>query len=108
MPDLRRLVLSSCAMLGDAGLAHLRDLQSLRQLHLDGCHGVTSKGIASIDGLQLEELSLRGCDHLDDAVVELLAKMHSLRYLDLRDCLNITAPALARLRKANPDCQVRP
>jgi hypothetical protein len=89
-------------------LRHLLGLRALRQLHLDGCHGVTVKGVKQLDSLLLHELTLKGCAGIDDAAVKVLAEMPSLRYLDLRDCPNVTASALVRLRLANPECLVRP
>jgi hypothetical protein len=60
-PALERLKLTTCKAVGDAGLGHVAKLTTLRELDLDHCTGVTSKGLVKLADLKgLERLYLRG------------------------------------------------
>jgi hypothetical protein len=48
LTSLRRLSLTDCVGLTDAGLVHVATLTSLEWLFLDGCVGVTDAGMAAL------------------------------------------------------------
>lgn len=58
---MTRLDLTNGKEIGDAGLGHLAKLGTLRELRLDHCTNVTSKGLVKVADLEgLERLYLRG------------------------------------------------
>ncbi len=66
-------------------------LNSVTDLDLSGCWGITDVGLISIDQLtNLISLSLRACTDISDAGLAFLAKLINLRNLDLSGCRFIT------------------
>ena len=66
----------------DAGLEHVKDLKSLRELDLWGCD-VADAGLEHLKGLtRLEHLDL-GFTNITDAGLEHLQRLTNLQYLDL-------------------------
>jgi internalin A len=76
------LNLNQCPSISDAGVAHLKDVPTLRRLALGGTK-VTDAGLKTIGGLtQLDELYLSG-DAITDAGVAHLAKLTKLKKLSV-------------------------
>jgi hypothetical protein len=120
--------------LTDAGMAHLKNLQGLRELKVDAVlQNVTGAGLANLAGLtNLEDLSfyfcqgLQGdsvaplqnlarlkklrftrCDNLDDAGVEYLKGLTNLEDVFIDHCSKVTAKGEATLRKALPRAKIK-
>ncbi|MCK4283191.1 MAG: hypothetical protein KAX44_02655, partial [Candidatus Brocadiae bacterium] len=59
----------------DAGLAYLKDLGQLRELHLTHCFRITDAGLAHLEDLgQLRRLAIFGCWRITDAGVQRIRK----------------------------------
>lgn len=56
---LEALHLGYCNKLTDDGLFHLRELR-LSELSVEGCRGVTQRGIVALNGSQLQRINVRG------------------------------------------------
>src|SRR4051794_15682145 len=67
----------------------------------------TGKGLELLTPLaKLERLDLSGCKRLRDDAATVLAGMKQLRVLDLKDS-SLNEQAVAKIRSALPECQVR-
>lgn len=75
------LNLNQCSSISDAGVAHLKDIPSLRRLSVGGTK-VTDEGLKVVGGLHLDELYVAS-DAVTDAGVAHLAKLTKLRKLGL-------------------------
>ena len=86
-------------------MVHLRELSSLRELHIAG-EEVTDSGLPHLAGLRhLEVLSLNKTSITDAGLVHLM-HLKKLKQLNLSDTA-ITEQGLAKLQKALPDCEIR-
>jgi hypothetical protein len=93
--------------LTDAGMQAIGSVTDLRELRLEG-RGLTSRGLEPLKGLaKIDRLNLQGCKRLRDDAAPVLASMKQLRELDLKDT-GMSDAAIARVKAALPDCQVRP
>ena len=82
-------------------------LSKLILLNLDGCKGVTDKGLAEVAKLsKLTILDLGFCDAITDAGLAEVAKLSKLTLLDLTYCRKVTDAGVARVRAALPNCKV--
>lgn len=71
--------------IGDAGLAHLANLESLRAIDLSDCNRVTGEGVAHLSRLpNLKFLKVWG-PQIDDNSMDSIALMTSLEVLGLND-----------------------
>jgi Leucine-rich repeat (LRR) protein len=92
--------------LTDAGMQSIGLVTELRELRVEG-RNLTARGLASLKPLaKLERLNLQGCKRVRDDAVPVLSSMQQLRVLDLKDS-GISEPAVAKLRAALPQCEVR-
>ncbi|MEX0711148.1 MAG: hypothetical protein WD278_02285 [Pirellulales bacterium] len=90
----------------DEGLAHLRDLAKLRWLQLSNTN-VTDDGMPHLSAIRsLEGLFLSNTD-VSDAGLGHLHRMNGLKQLDLTGT-NVTGRGVANLKKAIPNCTIRP
>jgi len=68
----------------DEGLAHLRELTSLKHLCLEQCVNVTDHGLSHLDKLKnLEELALLSTSCSDEAIRKYVPQFERLKYLDV-------------------------
>ncbi len=67
LPHLQELVLNNCN-LTDSGIETLTRSKSLRNLSLNGIQSIKAKGLSSLSGLKLTNLSLSSCNHDIDAI----------------------------------------
>lgn len=89
------LNLNQCSSIGDAGVAHLKDVSTLQRLSLGGTK-VTDAGLKSVGTLtQLDELYV-GNDTITDAGIAHLAKLTKLRKFFAYG-KNVTGAAFAHL-----------
>jgi hypothetical protein len=71
-----------CALITDAGLAHLRPLSQLQDLNLAGCALITDAGVAQLSSLsRLQRLDVSDCDLITEAgVAQLSAALPQLKF----------------------------
>lgn len=103
---LTQLILYQCN-LNDQSLAELGKCTTLRELRLSGNMGISSKGLAALKKLPLQniELELTG---ITDADLPIFYDWKSLRSIDLERC-HINDAAIKALReKVGKDCSVLP
>jgi hypothetical protein len=122
------LRLRACALLTDAGLAHVLALErrkrragkkSLSVLDVGGCErlsaGMLRRAVQELDGLEL--LELRGCPGADRSVLAPAMDVAGgddgtgpalprLRFLNLKGCERVSAETVAELRSARPGVRV--
>jgi Leucine-rich repeat (LRR) protein len=113
MGGLEHLDLSTCFGIGDAGLEHLKSASHgtgkscLKTLYLDNLPKITDVGVSHLTSHpNLQELTLIHNVSLTDKCLRFFEGMKSLTYLDLSYCEGITGPAVEKLRKALPDCDI--
>ena len=88
----------------DAGLKHLRNVQSLRSLYVS-LTDITDEGTKELAALQgVATLSLRGT-RVTDQTVRHLKAMTNLTKVDLADT-QVTAAGVAELQAALPNCKM--
>jgi hypothetical protein len=88
-----------CEHLTDAGLAHVRELTSLRNLDLMGCKRVTFAGMVHLAKMsELTHLSLRWCALVTDVGLQVMRRLPALQALDLMGCSRITDAGLLQLK----------
>jgi len=91
--------------LGDAGLAHIGKLASLKSLDVSKCLKVTSAGVANLVKLsKLDALNLSETG-INDEALEILAQLHGLKSLDVR-LTSVTDEGVAKFKAAVPGCKV--
>ena len=102
--ELRRLDLTSCALVSDAGVKSLAaGCKELRGLNLFGCKEVTDAGVKSLAAgcKELRDLNLKCCKEVTDAGVKSLADgCKELRNLDLSYCNKVTDAGVKSLADA--------
>jgi Leucine-rich repeat (LRR) protein len=97
MPQLARLYLHELASVGDGGLKHLGQLQSLELLDIWTLPQMTDATVDVIATLpNLKELSIRTTG-VTDATVDKLLGMPGLRSLTLKDNAQVTEAGLKKL-----------
>jgi Leucine-rich repeat (LRR) protein len=90
----------------DAGLQHLKGLSKLRWLYL-GDNQIQGAGLSHLKGLK-NLVSIRLEENpLTDEAVEALAQLPQLRSVSLSQGNRISEAALAKLRRAVPEVQIR-
>jgi Leucine-rich repeat (LRR) protein len=93
-------------LLSETGMQSIASVSELRELRMEG-RAVTGRGLELLKPLaKLERLDLQGCKRLRDDAAAVLASMKQLRVLDLKDS-SLSAEAVARIRAALPQCEVR-
>jgi hypothetical protein len=98
LAGLRALDLSACHEVTDAGIAHLRELTSLRKLTIYGSQ-MTGAGLSALAPLtNLQEIYLLGCDNVTDDGMAHLARITSLRKLGIDQSELLTNTGMAELR----------
>ncbi|MEX2120738.1 MAG: hypothetical protein WD847_14195 [Pirellulales bacterium] len=94
------------SLVRDEGLAHLRNLAKLRWLQLSNTK-ITDNGLMHLSAIRsLENLGLSNTD-VTDAGLEYLRQLHGLKDLSLHGT-NVTGKGVADLKKAIPNCTIRP
>jgi len=89
----------------DDDLRHVKEMTTLRELHLEGTQ-VTDKGLRQLSGLTaLRELYLAGT-HITDAGLKHLENFTQLEILDLNGT-NVSDAGVEELQKALPKCNIR-
>jgi Leucine-rich repeat (LRR) protein len=113
MEKLEHLDLSTCRGITDEGLVNLKSASSgtgkscLKTLYLDNLPMITDQGVSHLASHEnLEELTLIHCVSLTDECLQYFENMKSLTYLDLSYCDGITVPAVERLMKVLPNCDI--
>jgi Leucine-rich repeat (LRR) protein len=113
MDKLEHLDLSTSRGINDKGLEHLESASfgtgesCLKTLYLDNLSMITDKGVSHLAShTNLEELTLIHCVSLTDDCLQYFESMKSLTYLDLSYCEGITAPAVEKLIKVLPNCDI--
>jgi len=98
LEGLRRLLHLDVSSTGisDLSLAETFNFDDLRKLNISYCHGIGNAGLAAMGGpqrvLHLEELTAKQLDNVgDDGLVALLVRSPRMRVLDLEGCRGITA-----------------
>jgi len=100
LPRLRRVELSGCRTLDDAGLAGLAELPRLRTLTVANCGQVTGRFLAHVPpGLRMLEVRV---DALTDAAIARLPRLPRLTWLELFGCDALTAEAIASVADRAP------
>lgn len=107
----REKTLKSLTLRGDFtgnGLAHLTDLPQLESLDIADPYGRRNIDAADMQTLtsisKLKSLDLSGIQ-MGDTELQMLGKLTALESLKVIGC-GVTDPALRRLKKSLPDCQV--
>lgn len=113
MGELEHLDLSTCFGITDEGLEHIKSASRktsascLKTLYLDNLPKITDAGVSHLAGhTNLEELTLIHCVLLTDECLQYFKNMSSLTYLDLSYCEGLTAPAVEKLKRVLPDCDI--
>jgi hypothetical protein len=82
LTKLKRLDVMSCKEITDTGLAHIRNMTQLEELHLPS--GTTDAGLAHVAKLtKLWYLDLQFCDQITDKGLAHVAKLTKLKWLQL-------------------------
>ena len=90
--------------IGDRGMRHLANLNSMEWLDIDGSP-VTDAGLASLIGMtKLKHLTL--CGKITDQGLRNLEGLKSLRYLGIGPKAVVSPEALERLRHALPELEI--
>jgi serine/threonine protein kinase/Leucine-rich repeat (LRR) protein len=95
--ELRDLYLWDCEKIGDPGVQHLKDLQHLQVLHLEGT-GVTDVGLQHLKNLRQLEKLLLGHTAVSDAALANFAAYSDLRELSLAHCKKVGDAGLEHLK----------
>jgi F-box/leucine-rich repeat protein 14 len=113
MKKLKHLDLSTCRGITDLGLEYVKSAShgtgtsSLKTLYLDNLPKITDQGVSHLAShTNLAELTLIHCVSLTDKCLKYFENMKSLTYLDLSYCEGLTAPAVDKLRKVLPNCDI--
>jgi hypothetical protein len=113
MGDLEHLDLSTCFGITDEGLEHIKSASHrtsascLKTLYLDNLPKITDVGVSHLAShSNLEELTLIHCVLITDECLQYFKKMSSLSYLDLSFCEGLTPPAVEKLRRVLPNCDI--
>jgi Leucine-rich repeat (LRR) protein len=113
MDKLEHLDLSTSRGINDEGLEHVKSASfgtgesCLKTLYLDNLPKITDKGVSHLARhTNLEELTLIHCVSLTDDCLHYFENMKSLTYLDLSYCEGITVPAVEKLMKVLPNCDI--
>ncbi|MEX2560720.1 MAG: hypothetical protein WD403_12440 [Pirellulales bacterium] len=94
---LKRLSLSGCAKVSDAGLVHLQGLTQLTELHLEGA-SLSDAGLVHLQGLtELTKLRLDGAP-ISDAGLLHLEDVPQLRVADIGNGTNVSRAGRQRLQ----------
>ncbi len=89
--------------LTDEALKSIGAMDSISQLSLDYCQGISDAGIKNLAGMKnLRELGLRGSETLTDACLTEFEKFPALTSLTLYYCKKITKEGIEKLRAAKP------
>ena len=91
-PNLKRLDLSSCEQITDAGIENLPF--GLKELDLSSCKQLTDEGIKNLP-YGLKKLNLASCEQITDAGIKNLP--YGLKELDLSSCEQLTDAMLKNL-----------
>jgi F-box and leucine-rich repeat protein 14 len=98
-PHLVELDVANCQLMSTAGLASIAQLRRLRRLNVSRCMQVTDAGIAHLAAGcgQLAHLNVAYCEYLTDRVFVHLAALAALCELDISGCWRLTYAGLAPL-----------
>lgn len=106
MPHVLAIGFGNGDRIGDEGVAHLKGLTQLVELHLDS-QEITDVGLAHLKGLKnLEVLTLTG-PQITDAGVEHLKGLVKLRKLFIPRTANVSEKAMRELTQALPECEIK-
>eukprot|EP00011_Vannellida_sp_DIVA3-517-6-12_P015113 CAMPEP_0114637098 /NCGR_PEP_ID=MMETSP0168-20121206/17319_1 /TAXON_ID=95228 ORGANISM="Vannella sp., Strain DIVA3 517/6/12" /NCGR_SAMPLE_ID=MMETSP0168 /ASSEMBLY_ACC=CAM_ASM_000044 /LENGTH=1017 /DNA_ID=CAMNT_0001848817 /DNA_START=254 /DNA_END=3307 /DNA_ORIENTATION=+ len=98
-PFLSKLILRGCANIGDGGLEHVANCNSLQHLDLSGVTSITDNGMQYVALLKkLESVNLSGVENITDAGLVHLHKLPQLRKVDLGGT-SVTEAGVAALRE---------
>jgi len=127
--QVKRLYLSNCWKVTDAGIGHISKMKQLTELRLHAIDvtdeaiddivklpqlsilflnatDVTDAGLAKLGKISsLTELHLFGTN-ITDAGLAHISQLKNLKHLDLGFCKSLTTPAVKRLRKQLPQCEI--
>lgn len=93
-------------LLSETGMQSIASVTELRELRLEG-RNVNGRGLELLKPLaKLERLDLQACKRLRDDAAAALSSMKQLKMLDLTDS-SLSADAVAKIRAALPNCEVR-
>lgn len=107
LPHLELLSIGYCFSVTDAGLRHIADINTLREISLMGCTNLSDAALLNIaSSTTLMGIDLRGCDRITDQGLQSLAKMPSLLNVSVGGCSNITSVGIAEFQKIRPDCHI--
>lgn len=96
LPNLRRLDLTSCWRITDAGVAHLASLTLLQFLSLAEIHGLTDNCLVHVGCLLfLQHLSLHTCNLITDVGIAHVMALQELKTLELAYYTKVTPAAIA-------------
>lgn len=105
--QLTILDLGYCQGISDAGLRHVRTMDSVARLSLMACPGISDAGIAELRGMKnLVQLDLRGCTGITDRGLDYIAGMPHLQEVQLGGCPNVSPGAVKELQSKLPHAKV--
>lgn len=90
---LTRLKVANCPAMNDTLIACLGNSQSLQELSVRGCLGVTDRGISALvsKAIKLKRLNLSGCKLLTDKTLRTIAKhLTCIERLELAYCSQLS------------------
>jgi hypothetical protein len=106
MPQVLAIGFGDGDVIGDEGVAHLKSLSKLVELHLDSPR-ITDVGLAHLKGLKnLEVLTLTG-PQITDASIAHLKGLVKLRSLFIPRTAKVSEVAMRDLAKALPNCDIK-
>ena len=107
LKQLNTLDLGYCQGITNAGLRHLKPMDSVTLLSLRACQGISDAGLPELRGMKsLRQLDLRGCKGISDRGLEFIAGMPLLTWVVLGGCPNVSDAAVRRLQRQLPKAEV--
>ena len=105
--QLTNLDLGYCKGISNAGLRHVKRMDSVTRLSLRACPGISDAGLLELREMKnLTQLDLRGCHGVTDRGLGYIARMRHLQWVQLGGCPNVSMAELKKLQSKLPHAKV--
>ncbi|XP_067006200.2 F-box and leucine-rich repeat protein 13 [Anabrus simplex] len=97
-----------CTGVSDDGVTYITKCKNLRYLNLDNCNNITEEGMkVMLDISELRVLKMRSCDVGGFPFSLVPTHLKNLMLLNINYCKNVDEDAVAKLRSAMPNLDIR-